>query len=192
MKWTIAILLLIVISGCSLEMRIVRTQKFIEKYPETLLPYVDTVVKVEYDTVIRVDTFNRVFNVFIPGDTTYITTEVEHVYDETNLDEWGSPWHTETDTVHASAGFSEAISYVKDGTLHLELWQNPDTIRVSYDSLVVQKQYWERMYTEELLKIPVDKPVPWYYIAAAWTLVGEIVILILLFIISKILKRLKR
>lgn len=192
MKWKMIILAMVVVSGCTTQKKINLAHKYIEQHPVILEEYVDTIVRIEIDSVIRVDTFNQVFNVFIPADTVFIETEVKHVKDSSNLDEWGSPWHTETDTVSASLGFSEAISYVKDGTLHLELTQREDTLRIPYDSVVVQKNYWKDVYYQELLRIETKEPVPWYHIATTWILAGEIVILILLLIISQILKRLKR
>ncbi len=185
----IALSFIILSSGCSLERKIMRTHNFIEDHPEVLNEYIDTVIRVEYDSVIYTDTFENFVYIKIPYISAEDSTRLWSYYDSTRTKpEYSTPWTMNADTIWASTDFSEAFSYVRNYKLYLEIEQQEVILKHTYDSIVLEKQYYEKLYMQELLKIPSVKIIPrWVYMVLGGLIIS--IILNTIFIIVLIRKK---
>jgi hypothetical protein len=171
MRKFIWILIFTVLAGCSVEKRIAKTHRLIEKYPETLDKYktVDTLETIRDTTIYR----DTTVEIFIPGDTIEKITSIP------------CPENVISDTLRASDQFYEAMSWVAEGKLHLRVNQPDVVLRATLDSVIRERNTVSELYYQELLKIPPKKITPKW----VWFVLGIAVVEFVLLALTLLLRR---
>jgi hypothetical protein len=177
MKWKLFILL-ILISGCSVEKKIFRARKIIDEYPQTL----DKYMTVRDSTVYKDTTMYR--------DTTlYDTIPGEHRIDSFFME---SP-STKIKPSHIQMEHVSVDIWVENGKIYAEVDMPLVVRKWRLDSAIVERNQYFELYQTEIFRPPAEKlPIPWFYKAALWGFVGMIFLLIVLIVILKLLKKIPK
>lgn len=83
--------------------------------------------------------------------------------------------------------------WIENGKIYAEINMPPIVRKWRLDSALIQRDRYFEMYQTEIFRPPPEQiPAPWYHRIAAWILLGIVVTILLLWIVMKILKRIKK